>query len=127
MSRLLVCILIALLTASCSGEGSTVSMTGGHRFDPETITVSAGSAITFMNDTEESHSATAYEDEIPQGADYFSSGGLSSEQEARDSVPEALLGAGETYEVTLDVPGTYRYFCIPHESDGMKGTIEVEE
>lgn len=127
MSRLLVCIPIALLAASCSGGGSTVSMTGDHRFDPETITVSAGATVTFKNDTEESHSVTAYEDEIPQGADYFSSGGLSSEQAARDSVTETLVGAGETYEVTLDVPGTYRYFCIPHESDGMKGTIEVEE
>ena len=127
MSRLLVCIPIALLAASCSGEGSTVSMTDDHRFDPETITVSIGSTITFKNDTAESHSVTAYEDEVPQAADYFSSGGLSSEQAARDSVTETLIGAGETYEVTLDVPGTYRYFCIPHESHGMTGTIEVEE
>ncbi|HYN37398.1 MAG TPA: plastocyanin/azurin family copper-binding protein [Actinomycetota bacterium] len=127
MSRLLVCIPIALLAVSCSGEGSTVSITGDHRFGPETITVSVGSTVTFKNDTEESHSVTAYEDEILQVADYFSSGGFSSEQEARDSVTETLVGAGETYEVTLDVAGTYRYFCIPHESDGMKGTIEVEE
>lgn len=127
MSRLLVCIPIALLAASCSGESSTVLMTAEHRFVPETITVPAGSTVTFKNETEETHSVTAYEDEIPQGADYFSSGGLSSEQEARDSVSEALLRAGETYKVTLDVPGTYRYFCVPHESDGMKGTIEVEE
>ena len=102
-------------------------MTDDHRFDPETITVPAGSTVTFKNDTAESHTVTAYDDEIPLGADYYSSGGLESEQAARDSVTETLIDAGETYGVRLDVPGTYRYFCIPHESDGMTGTFEVTE
>jgi plastocyanin len=26
---------------------------------------------------------------------------------------------------TFDVPGTYQYFCIPHEMAGMTGTVVV--
>ena len=102
-------------------------MTGDQIFDPESITVGAGETVAFTNDSEASHSVTAYEDEIPEGAEFFSSGGFSSEQAARDSVAEAIINAGGTYEVTLDEPGTYKYFCIPHEAQGMTGTIVVEE
>ncbi|QBQ54317.1 plastocyanin/azurin family copper-binding protein [Nitrosococcus wardiae] len=28
---------------------------------------------------------------------------------------------GGTYRHTFTVPGTYRYFCIPHEAQGMMG------
>jgi plastocyanin len=32
---------------------------------------------------------------------------------------------GETFEVTFEVPGTYRYVCLPHEDHGMRGTVVV--
>ena len=128
MKRVLVTAFITLvLMTGCSGSSTEVSMTDDHAFDPGTITIAAGETVTFVNDSRESHSVTAYEDEVPEGAEYLSSGGFSSEQEARDSVSEALLDSEATFEVTLDEPGTYRYFCIPHESQGMTGPIEVEE
>jgi plastocyanin len=101
-------------------------MTDGQSFDPETITVPAGAAITFSNDSGEAHTVTAYEDDIPDGADYFSSGDFADEEEARSNLSESLLVPGDAYEVTLDEPGTYRYFCIPHEEQGMVGAIVVE-
>lgn len=30
-----------------------------------------------------------------------------------------------TFEHTFAVPGTYRYFCIPHEGAKMQGTVIV--
>lgn len=99
---------------------------GDQRFQPEELTVAADSTISFTNDTDESHTVTAYGAEIPDGADYFSSGGAPDEGSARDSVAHELIQPGDTYEVTLDEPGTYRYFCIPHENAGMTGTIVVE-
>lgn len=33
---------------------------------------------------------------------------------------------GGTHELTLDIPGTYYYVCVPHASGGMKGRIIVE-
>ncbi|RXK51135.1 plastocyanin/azurin family copper-binding protein [Halorientalis pallida] len=32
---------------------------------------------------------------------------------------------GSTQEVTLDTPGVYDYYCIPHESSGMIGSVIV--
>ncbi|MGH2699836.1 MAG: plastocyanin/azurin family copper-binding protein [Actinomycetota bacterium] len=31
------------------------------------------------------------------------------------------------FEVTFDQPGTYGYFCIPHEGSNMTGSVWVEE
>jgi plastocyanin len=117
-----------LLVGACSSspEPGTVEMTDSQRFDPETITIEVGETITWVNESDEAHTVTAYGDEIPEGASYFASGGASNEEEARDDLSEGLIESGETFEVTLDTPGTYEYYCIPHESSGMKGTITVE-
>jgi plastocyanin len=39
---------------------------------------------------------------------------------------EKLQGRGAVYEETFTTPGTYPYYCDPHCSMGMKGTIVVE-
>ncbi|MEN3271936.1 MAG: hypothetical protein V7636_697, partial [Actinomycetota bacterium] len=36
-----------------------------------------------------------------------------------------LDGAGSTFTVTLDKPGTYPYFCMIHPGEGMTGKIVV--
>jgi plastocyanin len=115
---------IALLFASCSAASNEVAMTNNARFDPAATSVEAGSTVTFVNDSNQPHTVTAYEDEAPDG-EFFSSGGFDSETAARDGLAAALIPPGETFEVTLEAPGTYRYFCIPHEQQGMRGTLEV--
>ncbi len=35
------------------------------------------------------------------------------------------IDPARTYTHTFDVPGTYKYFCQPHEAAGMAGTIVV--
>ncbi|HYP24922.1 MAG TPA: plastocyanin/azurin family copper-binding protein [Actinomycetota bacterium] len=119
-------LLVALALAACSGggssDGATVDMLEGQRFEPETLTVETGTTVTFVNDSAEAHTVTAV-DGVPV---YFSSGGFESEDEARDNLADALIGQEDTYEVTFDEPGTYEYVCIPHEDQGMTGTIEVE-
>ncbi|RME57663.1 MAG: halocyanin, partial [Candidatus Dadabacteria bacterium] len=49
---------------------------------------------------------------LPKGAKPFNSGNLE---------PNAV------FRHTFTVPGTYRYFCIPHEAAMMRGEIVVEE
>ena len=100
-------------------------MTRAQAFDPERIEVSAGETVTFTNDSDESHTVTAYSDGVPEGGDYFASGGFDSEDAARSDLSAGLIAPGESFEVTLDGPGTYSYFCIPHEGAGMRGTIVV--
>ena len=119
--------LVLLAAVSCSkSEGNVVSMVPGRRFSPRTMTVPAGTTITFRNQADDAHTVTAYEAVLPPAADYFSSGGFSSEAEARDGLSDALIKKGDAVEWTLAEPGAYRYFCIPHEADGMTGTIVVE-
>lgn len=101
-------------------------MVAGQEFSPAEIKAAAGDTLTFKNTSSEPHTVTAFDEQIPEEADYFSSGDLPDEEAARDELSAALVPAGDTYEVTLDQPGTYRYFCIPHEDAGMKGTIVVE-
>ena len=102
-------------------------MNGAQRFEPAQITIPAGDTLVFRNESGEAHTVTAYGDELPEGAEYFASGGFSSESAARDNVGDGLLTEGQTFRLTLDTPGTYRYFCIPHEQQGMRGTIVVEQ
>ena len=101
-------------------------MTDDLAFEPADITVSVGETVTWETTGSVPHSVTAYEEQLPDGAAYFASGGFDSESAARDAYPsEGSVGAGETYEHTFETAGEFPYFCIPHES-GMKGTVVVE-
>jgi plastocyanin len=119
-------LVLGLATGACSDGGNAVSMVG-RAFQPASITVPAGTSLTFTNESDEAHTVTALQDGIPEGADYFASGGFSTESEARQNLADGLIHEGDSFEVTLRRPGEYEYFCIPHESQGMEGTITVEE
>jgi len=100
------------------------------KFRPASLTVSVGTTLVWRNTSKQGHTVTAYEEQIPDSADYFASGGFSSEEEARTQYSNSsagVLGAGETYEHEFTVPGTYSYVCLPHERVGMAGNIEVVE
>ena len=119
--------LLFLLFAGCSGsDPGAIAMTDARVYDPATITIGAGETVTWTNESDEAHSVTAYESKLPEGGDFFSSSGQQTETEARDRI-EALMTAGEDYSVKFDVPGTYEYFCVPHEAQGMRGKIVVED
>ena len=48
--------------------------------------------------------------ELPAGARTFDSG---------------RIPPGEIWRHSFAAPGTYRYVCLPHEEDGMLGTVVV--
>lgn len=99
-------------------------------FEPERVEVAVGETVLWRNTNSRAHTVTAYEAGLPEGADYFASGGYGSEQEARDAFYDSFGGAiasRDTYEHTFDVPGQYDYFCVPHEAGGMVGTVVVRE
>lgn len=125
---------IGLALAGCTsdggddgGGGDTVEMTDGLAFQPETLTVEVGTTVTWENTGSAAHTVTAYEDDLPSGAEYFASGGFDSESAARAGYPgDGGVGGGESYEHTFERAGTFPYFCIPHEGAGMTGEIVVE-
>jgi plastocyanin len=127
-------VLVLMFGACGSDEGQVetvrtdeVDMAAGQVFDPSGAQVQVGDTVTFVNTSKEAHTVTAYGSELPAGAPYFASGGATSESEAREDLTGGLIREGESYSFTFTETGTYRYFCIPHEGAGMKGTIVVEE
>lgn len=98
------------------------------RFDPRRHEVSVGDTVRWGNTGSRAHTVTAYGDAIPEGADYFASGGFDSEAAARDAWPrKGGVTPGETYAHTFETAGEFGYFCIPHEPAGMVGTVVVRE
>jgi plastocyanin len=88
-------------------------------FDPVGLFVDPGTTVRWVVDANV-HTATAYHPangnrarRIPEGAEPWDSG--------------YLVNPGDSFEVTLDVPGVYDYFCLPHERAGMVGRIVVGE
>ena len=84
-------------------------------FQPDPLTVKAGTTITFVNTDQIHHTATA---------------GTRGKATPKvfNAKMEAAPGPGESVEaqITLDKAGTYDYFCKFHPGDGMVGKIVVE-
>lgn len=64
-----------------------------YKFDPETLTVPAGTAVTWTNHDEVPHSVVSTDKR------FTASGGLDT---------------GESYSYTFTQPGTYAYYCSLH-------------
>jgi len=100
------------------GAAAVVEMNDAFRFDPESVTITAGETVLWKGVGKYEHTVTADPEQaidadnfrVPEGAEPFHSG---------------RVAPGETYSRTFDVPGSYRYFCVPHERAGMVGEIEV--
>src|SRR3712207_9318172 len=72
-------------------------------FDPANITVEPGTTVTWVQGGNNPHATTSY-------AGLWDSGMTEG-------------GSGGTFSFTFEEPGTYDYFCVPHESLGMIGTV----
>ncbi|MFC6768562.1 cupredoxin domain-containing protein [Natrinema soli] len=112
----------------CTGDNCHIGM-NRTEFLPEVYEIAAGDTVVWKNTSEAYHTVTAYEALIPDAADYFASGGYESQTAAYEGWDDhgGQLGTRETFEHTFEVPGTYEYFCIPHEGAEMIGEIVVSE
>lgn len=72
-------------------------------FSPDTLTIAAGSTVTWTNNDSSAHTVTSDDGEF---------------------LDSGTLVQGDTYTVTFDTPGTYTYICAFHTS--MAGMIIVE-
>jgi plastocyanin len=100
--------LVALLTfapaAWAQGEEVTVRMEDNF-FDPANITIEPGTTVTWVQSGDNPHTTTSYDG-------LWDSGMIEG-------------GSGGTFSFTFEEPGTYDYFCIPHEALGMIGSVTV--
>ncbi|CQH52476.1 halocyanin [Halobacterium hubeiense] len=100
--------------------------------DVPTFEAAVGDTVVWANTGSRNHTVTAYGDGIPDGAEYWASGGFDSEQAAREAWENSIGSGGivrpsETYEHTFEVAGDHYYVCIPHEGAGMLGKVVVTE
>jgi plastocyanin len=121
-------------TESDSGDGESwaqadrVEITDELGHQSARIEVGAGTTGPFETTGNVGHTATAYQDTLPEGAAYFAVGGFDSERAALDADNDDQSGnvsAGETYEYTFETTGAYEYYGIPHEMSGMVGYVTV--
>jgi len=113
----------------CSGEDCHIGM-NRTTFLPDVYEISVGETVVWKNTSEADHTVTAYDNGIPDGAAFFATGGFENQASARHAWQGqrgGRLGPRETFEHTFEVPGTYEYFCIPHERAEMDGKIIVSE
>lgn len=117
----------SVLGSGCGGGDYDVGMSAS-AFEPQTVTVEVGDTVVWKNTSQRSHTVTAYGSELPEGAEFFASGGYDSTAAAREGwrSNEGAIFTCETYEHTFETPGEHPYFCIPHERQGMVGTVVVE-
>lgn len=120
--------------AGCSGGGGGGDGDGGGTvveagpdgqlvFDPESVTVSTGTTVTWEFPSP-GHNVCAYPEmhekvSIPDGAD-----GFGSMEAGGDRF--ATVEQGGTYEHTFETTGEFTYVCVPHASADMVGTVVVE-
>jgi plastocyanin len=105
----------AMLAGGAMAQEVLLGADGGALvFEPSEFTVKSGDTITFKNNAGYPHNIVFDEDEVPSGVDV-----------SKISQEEYLNAAGETFSITLTVPGTYSFYCEPHQGAGMVGKITV--
>jgi plastocyanin len=104
-------------TTATQSEGDatvvTVGPGGNLEFDPDQVTVAAGTTVRWEWDSGGHNVRPASQ---PSDADWTGTAGGDG----------TTYSSGHMYEFTFDVPGTYDYYCAPHRSVGMTGTVVVE-
>jgi plastocyanin len=100
----LVALLVFAPSAWAQGEEVTVRMEDNF-FEPANITVEPGTTVTWVQSGNNPHTTTSYDG-------LWDSGMIEG-------------GSGGTFSFTFEEPGTFDYFCIPHEELGMVGSVTV--
>ncbi len=107
--------------AKAAGNPTVIKMYDKAPFyAPEKVSIKVGESVQWVNDGETVHSVSTAaanaqnrkDTSMPKGAVAFDSG---------------FIPPGGDYSYTFTVPGTYRYFCLPHEKAGMVGVIVVKK
>src|SRR5687767_11299315 len=104
LATLSLVVLLVFAPSAWAQEGVTVRMEDNF-FDPANITVEPGTTVTWVQSGDNPHTTTSYDG-------LWDSGIIEG-------------GSGGTFSFTFEEPGTFEYFCIPHEEMGMIGSVTV--
>ena len=103
---------------SSGGGGPTkeviVGPGGSLVYDPADLTIANGTTVKFVWESD-NHNIVV--ENQPEGANWEGTAGGASK----------TYNTGHEYSHTFDTNGTYEYFCQPHKTAGMVGTITVQD
>nr|WP_238398122.1 plastocyanin/azurin family copper-binding protein [Halorussus salinus] len=103
---------------SSGGGGPTeeviVGPGGSLVFEPAELTIAPGTTVNFVWESD-NHNVVV--ESQPDGANWQGTQGGASK----------TYNTGHEYSHTFETTGTYEYFCQPHKTAGMVGTITVQE
>ncbi|WP_435195518.1 plastocyanin/azurin family copper-binding protein [Natronomonas sp. EA1] len=101
-----------------SGGGPTKTVTvgpgGSLVFEPAELEITPGTTVEFVWDSDDHNIVVESQ---PESANWQGTEGGASQ----------LYDTGHTHTHTFDVEGDYEYYCAPHQSAGMVGTITVSK
>jgi plastocyanin len=109
---------VATILMASPAFAATIKLGGDNGelgFYPNKITVAKGETVEFVNNKAFPHNVVFDEDNVPAGVN---ADAISHE--------DYLNGPGEKVTNKFDTPGTYGYYCEPHQGAGMQGTIIVQ-
>src|SRR5579862_1476203 len=112
-----------------AGDTVTVKMIGsssGYSFQPSTVQIKVGQSIKFVTVSGGPHNVTFDPQDIPDGAAPTLDQDM-PRQQAKLTGP-LVTNPDDSYTITFKgaKPGAYKFYCLPHQSLGMQGTIIVE-
>lgn len=95
---------------AATADGLVLGVDGNNlAFDKKELATGAGSVTITLNNTSSIQHNIAIED-----------------KDGKELAAGELVGDGGTSTITVDLkPGTYTYYCQPHKSSGMTGTLTV--
>jgi len=115
-------------TAAAAGAAGTAAAQEGGGGGTKTVTVGPGGSLVFEPGTNEPLQITPGTTvEFVWDSDNHNIVVDSQPEGANWEGHEPIENTGFTYSHTFETLGTYEYYCVPHESAGMLGTIEVVE
>jgi plastocyanin len=119
----------AVGAVNATGDTVTVQMIGsssGYSFKPSMVRIKVGQSVKFVTVSGGPHNVTFDQQDIPEGA----AAALDQDmprQQAKLTGP-LVPNTDDSYVITFAnvKPGAYKFYCLPHQSFGMQGTIIVE-
>ncbi len=108
-------------SSGCSAASAqstiTIDATNALRFVPSSACLKAGGTVTWKNVGDITHTTTDDASLAAKASDAALPSGASSWNHT--------LPGGASWSLKLTAAGTYKYFCIPHETLGMVASITV--
>lgn len=100
----------ALVLSGAAESAEVIVNIKDFAFDKQSITITEGDTVTWANADGVSHTTTS-----------------GTNCKADNQWNSGLLSQGASFSHTFTTEGTYPYFCAPHCSGGMTGTVTVKK